>query len=103
MAENPGDAITLSASTTCSGLTLGTPVCHPLASSDTLTVQGGTSKTCTVTATASAAQISTPNLKSPQRCTVTSTATGPTNPQTAPRAGTNNSTELVIDVLNKNH
>ena len=52
MAENPGDAITLSASTTCSGLTLGTPVCHPLASSDTLTVQGGTSKTCTVTATA---------------------------------------------------
>lgn len=100
MAENPGDAITLSASTTCSGLTLGTPVCHPLASSDTLTVKGGTSKTCTVTA--SAAQISTPNLKSPQRCTVTSTAAGPTNLQTAPRDGTNNSTELVIDVLNKN-
>jgi len=102
VAENPGDAITLSASTTCTGLTLGTPVCDPLAVSDTVTVNGGASKTCTVTATASASQISTPNLKSPQRCTVTLTATGPTDPQTAPLDSTNNSTELVIDVLDKN-
>jgi hypothetical protein len=29
------------------------------------------------------------------------TATGPTNPQSVPRDGSNNSTELVIDVLDK--
>ncbi len=55
-----------------------------------------------VTVTANAAQISTPNPLSPQRCVVTLTATGPTSPETPPRDGSNNSTEVVIDVLDKN-
>ena len=67
-----------------------------------MAVKGGAAKTCMLTATADAAQISTPNRLSPQRCAVLLTATGPTNPQTAPRDASNNSTELVFDVLNKN-
>ncbi|MBI3784797.1 MAG: DUF4215 domain-containing protein [Deltaproteobacteria bacterium] len=101
-AESPGDPITLSASTTCAGLSLGTPICDSASSSPTVTVKGGASKTCKLTATADGAQISTTNQKSPQRCTVTLTATGPTNPQVTPLDGSNNATELVIDVLDKN-
>ncbi len=101
-AENPGDAITLSASTACTGLTLSTPICDPLTTSATVTVKGGTTKSCKLTATANASQITTANQKSPQRCRVTLTATGPSNPQMSPLDGSNNSTELVIDVLDKN-
>jgi cysteine-rich repeat protein len=101
-AENPGDAITLSASTTCPGLTLGTPVCDPTTMSSSVMVKGGAAKKCKITATADAATISTINKLSPQRCTVTLTATGPTNPQVAPLDASNNTTELVIDVLDKN-
>jgi hypothetical protein len=101
-AENPGDAITLSAGTTCTGLALSTPVCDPLTSNPTVTVKGGTAKTCKLSATADGTQITTTNKRSPQRCTVTLTATGPTNPETAPLDASNNSTELVIDVLDKN-
>jgi len=101
-AEIPGDPITLSASTTCTGLALGTPVCDPVALSSTVTVRGGSARLCKFTATADAAQISMPNKLSLQRCTVTLTSTGPTDPQTAPRDASNNSTELVIDVLDRN-
>jgi len=101
-AETPGDPITLSASTTCSGLTLGAPICDAKTSSSTVTVPGGKTKTCKLTATADGTQITTGNPKSPQRCTVTLTATGPTNPEVSPLDGSNNSTELVLDVLDKN-
>jgi alpha-tubulin suppressor-like RCC1 family protein len=100
--ENPGDPITLSANTTCTGLTLSPPICDATTSSAAVTVKGGKTKTCKLTATANAVQISTTNKLSPQRCTVTLTATGPTNPQVAPLDSSNNTTELVIDVLDKN-
>ena len=45
LAENPGDPITLSASTTCTGLTLGVPVCDPTTASNEVTVRGGAAKT----------------------------------------------------------
>jgi hypothetical protein len=67
-----------------------------------VTVKGGGTKTCKLTVTADGSQIATPNHKSPQRCTVTLTATGPTSPQAAPLDGSNDSTELVIDVIDKN-
>ncbi len=101
-AEAPGDPITLSANTTCSGLSLGAPICDATTSSSTVAVKGGKSKTCKITATADGSQISTSNQNSPQRCAVTLTATGPTSPQVSPLDGGNNSTELVIDVLDKN-
>jgi hypothetical protein len=101
-AAGPPDLITLSASTTCTGMSLSTPVCDSTTSSATATVKGGTAKACTFTATADATQISTPNLKLPQRCTVMLTVTGPSDPQTPPRDASNNTTELMIDVLDKN-
>ncbi|HVM98046.1 MAG TPA: thrombospondin type 3 repeat-containing protein, partial [Candidatus Acidoferrales bacterium] len=101
IAENPGDAIALSASTSCSGLTLGAPICDASTSSNSVTVKGGASKTCKLTATANGAQISTANKLAPYRCTVTLTATGP-SPQVSPLDASNNTTQLVIDVLDKN-
>jgi len=63
---------------------------------------GGAAKTRKPTATADGSLISTKNYKSPKRCVVTLTSSGPTTPQAAPLDGTNDTTELVIDVLNKN-
>ncbi len=84
------------------GAMLLMPVCDATTGSDTVTVKGGAKKTCKLTATADGSQIGTTNPKSPQRCTVTLTAIGPTTPQGALLDGSNNSTELVIDVLDKN-
>ncbi|MBI3782986.1 MAG: hypothetical protein HY270_06250, partial [Deltaproteobacteria bacterium] len=100
-AESPGDVISLNASTTCPGLMLGAPVCDSTTMSSSATVKGGATKTCKVTATADGNQIFISNKLSPLRCTVTFTATGP-SPQVAPLDPSNNSTELVIDVLDKN-
>jgi hypothetical protein len=100
--ETPGDAITLQASTSCSGLTLSTPVCDSTTGSATVTVKGGATKTCKFTATAAAAQISTPNKLSPQRCTVTLTATGPSYPEASPLDPSNDTTQLTIDITDKN-
>jgi RHS repeat-associated protein len=102
VAETPGDAITLSASTDCAGLALSGPICDSTNASSTATVMGGGSRSCHLTALADAAQISTHNKLSPQRCVVTLTATGPSNPETPPLDATNNVTELLIDVLDKN-
>ncbi|MBI3783798.1 MAG: DUF4215 domain-containing protein [Deltaproteobacteria bacterium] len=101
-AENPGDPISLSASTTCLGLTLGTPICDPVTSSDTVTVKGGAAKTCKISATAFKGPIDTPNKFAPQRCTVTLAAHGPSDPEMTPLDASNNSTQLVIDLLDKN-
>jgi uncharacterized delta-60 repeat protein len=101
-AENPGDAITLAASTSCSGLTLSPPVCDSTTSSPTVMVKGGSSKTCKIMATVDPLLISTPNKLSPQRCTVSLSASGPSNPELAPLDASNNATELVIDVVDKN-
>ena len=67
-----------------------------------MVVKGGATKTCSFTATATAAQIQTTNRLSPQRCTVTLRATGPTNPQTPPLDASNDVTQLTIDVVDKN-
>jgi hypothetical protein len=67
-----------------------------------VSVKGGATKTCTVTATANARQIDTPNKWSPQRCVVSLAATGPMNPKTAQLDPSSNSTELMIDIVDKN-
>ena len=100
--ESAGDPISLSASTSCPGLSLGAPVCDAFTHTGTVVVRGGATKACIITATAIAAQFQTPNRLSPQRCTVTLRATGPTDPQTPPLDGSNDSTQLVIDVVDKN-
>jgi hypothetical protein len=101
-AETLGDAITLHASTSCTGLTLSTPVCDITTNSDTVTVKGGMIKICKLTATADPAQINTPSRMSPQRCTVSLTAVGPTSPETSPLDPSNNTTEVTIDVTDRN-
>jgi hypothetical protein len=64
-----------------------------------VTVRGGSTKTCKLTATVDPTQVSTPNKLSPQRCAVTLTAIGPSSPDPDP---SNNSTEQVIDIVDKN-
>jgi len=99
--EKPGDAITLSATSTCPGLTLSAPACDRATGSSTVTVAGGKTKACRLTVTADASGISTGNAKSPQRCFVRLTATGPSD-EVAPLDASNNSTELVVDVVDNN-
>jgi hypothetical protein len=101
-AETPGDPITLQKSASCSGVTLSTPVCDPIAGSATATIKGGATKTCKLTATVDPYQIYTTNKLSPMRCMVTLTAVGPTTPETAPLDPSNTSTELTIDITDKN-
>ena len=102
VAEKPGDAITLTATSSCAGLTLGTPVCDRETSANVITVKGGGSKTCKVEATAAAGGIDTANPLSPQRCIVTLKASGPSDPETAPLDAANNTTQLVIDLIDDN-
>jgi hypothetical protein len=66
---------------------------------DTAMPKGGKSATAKLAITADAALLSTPNLKAPLRCVATVTATGPLDPDNEP---SNNSSQLVIDVLDKN-
>ena len=101
-AETPGDAVTLQASTSCSGVMLSTPVCDSITGSDTAMVKGGATKTCKLTATVDGTQISTPNRLSPQRCTVTLTARGPSDPETPPLDPSNATTELTINITDRN-
>ena len=62
-------------------------------------VDGGKTAKGQLSLTFDAAAVTTGNAKSPQRCTATITATGPTDPDPDT---TNNSTKLVIDLLDKN-
>ncbi|MBI3782908.1 MAG: hypothetical protein HY270_05855, partial [Deltaproteobacteria bacterium] len=98
-AELPGDAIALTAAANCSGLTLGTPVCETRTQTNTAVVTGGGRRTCAVPAFIDGSRISTPNHRGSQRCTVSLSAQGPSNPDGTP---SNNRTELVIDVVDKN-
>lgn len=100
--EPLGDLINLSAATSCSGLTLSAPICDSGSGASTVAVAAGGNKKCSLIATLDAAQIQTANPLSPQRCTVTLTATGPSDPEMTPLDASNNTTELVIDVLDKN-
>jgi len=62
-------------------------------------VDGGRTAKGLLLLTFDRAAITTPNAKSPQRCVATITATGPTDPDPDP---TNNTTRVVIDILDKN-
>jgi hypothetical protein len=62
-------------------------------------VDGGRTAKGQLLLTFDPAAVTTSNAKSPQRCTVTVTATGPSDPDPDP---TNNTTKLVIDILDKN-
>jgi len=77
------------------------PACDRATGSSTVTVAGGKTKACRLTVTADASGISTGNAKSPQRCFVRLTATGPSD-EVAPLDASNNSTELVVDVVDNN-
>lgn len=80
---------------------MGTPICDKVTSSDTATVKGGKTATCKISATANGGSITTPNKLAAQRCTVSLTAEGPANPEMTPLDPSNNTTELVVDVLDK--
>lgn len=62
-------------------------------------VDGGRTGKGELLLTFDASAVTTGNAKSPQRCTATITATGPTDPDPDT---TNNATKLVIDILDKN-
>jgi hypothetical protein len=92
--ENPGDAISIIASDgDCPAGTVGT-VTPPV-----LTVKGGKKQKAALSVTIDAAQFASPNAKSPARCIAQITAAGPTTPDAD---ATNNATDLVIDVIDKN-
>jgi hypothetical protein len=78
----------------------GTPAFVPstIVPDDTALVAGGASKTASLPITVSDAGFTTPNPKSPTRCTVRITAVGPGG-DTDP---TNNATTLTVDVIDKN-
>ena len=91
--ENPGDAISITASDgDCPAGTVGT------ATPATVTVKGGKKRGVALTITIDATQFATANAKSPARCTAEVTATGPSDPDPDP---SNNTTRLVIDVVEK--
>jgi len=62
-------------------------------------VDGGKTGKGTLLLSVAAADVHTPNSKSPHRCTATITATGPSDPDPDT---TNNTTSLVIDILDLN-
>jgi hypothetical protein len=62
-------------------------------------VKGGTRRTGRFAVSQFLAAITTQNSKSPQRCVLTLTATGPTNPDLEP---SNNSTKVTIDAIDRN-
>jgi hypothetical protein len=99
--ENPGHLISLASSD--GDCPLGT-VSMPDFDAQTpgfqtsKTVKGGASAAAKLTATATAVGFSTPNSKSPIRCTAVLTSSGPGGDTD----GSNNTTNLVIDVIDKN-
>lgn len=78
--------------TTCPAGTVG--VVNPASAM----VKGGATTTTTLPVQVQSTGISTPNKLSPYRCVATVSATGPGGDT----VGTNNTTQLVIDVLDKN-
>lgn len=84
----------------CPGVTVTDIQCRR--GSDTPVVRGGGMAPCRVTVVASADQVSTPNLKAPQRCVVLLRALGLSEPESPPLDPTNNATALVVDVINRN-
>ena len=101
-AEVPGHLITVTASDgDCPAGTVGiadydgkTP-----GAQNSATVKGGATKGGPLPLTINASAFATTNAKSPARCTAVLTATGPSNPDPDP---SNNTTKLVIDVIDKN-
>ena len=78
--ENPGDAISLTASDgDCPVGTVGT------VTPDTVTVKGGKKQGVALTITIDATQFATANAKSPARCTAEVTATGPMRSRPGPQ------------------
>jgi len=100
--EGPGDLITVTASDgDCPAGTVGIADydgATPGAQNST-TVKGGAMKGGRLPLTINAAAFATANTKSPARCTAVLTATGPSVPDPDP---SNNTTRLVINVIDKN-
>jgi len=95
--EVPGDLIaTVVADGTCSPGMVGT-VSFP-GSGSHATVAGGANKVGTLPLSVTSSQVHTPNKLSPQRCVATVSAAGPGGDSD----GSNNTTQLVIDALDKN-
>jgi hypothetical protein len=99
-AEDPGHLITVMQSDDCPRGTVGMVDydADTGGSQSFITLKGGKSASGKLTVTASSAAFSTPNPKSPQRCTVLLTATGPGGDSDS----TNDATVLVIEVVDKN-
>ncbi len=72
---------------------------HGAPPTNTAIVTGGRRANGKLTLNLSAAGFATHNAKAPSRCTVQVTATGPSNPDASP---SNNTTNVVIDVTDKN-
>jgi hypothetical protein len=96
-AEVPGDPINLLLSSgTCAPGTGGTVTF--VGAPSPVVVRGGTHITGILPLTVTSAQVHTPNKRSPQRCVIALTATGPGGDGDA----SNNTTQVVIDVVDKN-
>jgi hypothetical protein len=64
-------------------------------------VAGGKTKTGASVLSVDRTTFNAATATSPQRCTVTYAAVGPTDPETAPLDPTNNTTTLTVDVYAK--
>ena len=95
--EVPGDVIdTAVADGTCPPGTTGTV--SFASGGSRATAAGGKSKTGPLPLTVTSSQVHTPNTLSPRRCVATVSAVGPGGDNDA----TNNTTQLVIDVIDRN-
>jgi hypothetical protein len=99
--EVPGDLINaVAADGTCPHGTVGSVVLSSASNpTSSATVAGGASKIGTLPVTAMST-VSTPNHLAPQRCVATVSAMGPSN--NADPSPRNNTTQLVIDILDRN-
>lgn len=94
--------IRLSAGSSCSGLAIESVQCQTGGPADVVNVPGGQTKSCKITLRATASLVSTPESKSPRRCTVTLEAVGPDGPEAAPLDPSNNRTEMIVDIVDRN-
>jgi photosystem II stability/assembly factor-like uncharacterized protein len=91
--ESSADSVSVTAADgTCPAGTVGS------VNPPSVTVQGGATKATTLPLQLQSFPISTPNELSPYRCVATVSATGPAGDT----VGSNNTAQLVIDVLNEN-
>lgn len=100
-AEDPGDLITVTAvDGDCPAGTIGVADYDKdaLGQQNTVTVKGGKTASGKLPVTATTAGFATANKKSPARCVATVSVAGPGGDTDA----SNNSTELVVDVYDKN-